>query len=235
MPDFEAQLRSALRERAEQLVPSVSDPVRDPAPRRRRQRLPLLVAAASAVILIGAGITVSQVRSSDRAAMGGGPGSASVVADGVPLVDGILLPLPSGLVISQIPSNVPSTSRYCIDFAAAPAADCRGLQLVVGRPDVTGVVTPVPLPAWGRDDCPNSSTLTTVEAVRFGGRPAQLYRDRCRSGGAELLVWQTADGSLMLTTPRGGYAPEGHSVASRINLSGWSHHTQGPPVTTPGG
>lgn len=232
MPDFEAQLRSALRERAEQLVPSVSDPVRDPAPRRRRQRLPLLVAAASAVILIGAGITVSHVRSSDRAAVG-----ASVVArDGVPLVDGIMLPLPGGLVIRQIPSNVPSTSRYCIDLAAAPAAsDCRGLQLVVGRPDVTGVVTPVPLPAWSRADCPNSSSLTTVEAVRFGGRPAQLYRDRCRSGGAELLIWQTVDGSLMLTTPRGGYAPEGYSVASRINLSGWSHHTQGPPVTTSGG
>lgn len=129
---------------------------------------------------------------------------------------GASFPIPDGWETLDI-SDSDAVQTICL--ARTPTTDCGGVTIRMAAPGA-----PALAPASPVGDCTESPRIPALDKgfTIMGGRLARHIIGTCGSKNdpAEHL-WELADRSLQITTPRGRYAEQGAFVAAGLNLLHW--------------
>lgn len=250
---IEQQLRDAFRAAAADVHPGIrpqpTAPARMISPRRPAVRgwlVPVIAAAAVVAVIVPLALVAS--RPDDALA----PAAAMTVNADRAEVAGVSIPIPGQWTAAVVTS---SDDAVVICLAVRPVEPCDGVLLHIAIPGADGSITPVPSPDLrAADPIPSpvpgavassmaasslgvaAASMTDpdiaaicpllIDSDPIGGRPAQHYSiGPCAGGGSRTAVYYVIDGSLAITTPRGGAEAEATMVAAGIDFSGYRHES----------
>lgn len=183
-------------------------------PSRLRWLVPVAAAAAVTAVLAAAFLPRSA-----------GPGPADAaralsVQAGVADVGGVRFPVPDGWTVAVTAADDDAVTA-CV--AAAPAAPCNGVEIVLAVPDGPALPDSVTDEVLGPGCTGGGGGFVLVDpSVPLGGRAGVHYfGGSCTMDGPQAHVWVTQDMSLAITTPPGRWASEGAAIVAGLDLAGW--------------